>query len=167
MYILENIHINPAENLFFHQTTGLVTDEETKEFFESIDRKHLSKGSFAPGQTDPIVSYKTKQLESGVWQRTTSTGLFVNVKNAVEYFKDLVADGSNYRAVRRSWHQEHGILNETNILDERGNVVEVIHACQAHKCLRFGTCPSVGSGCAIVPEHTHDGIYPIYHINPI
>jgi hypothetical protein len=167
MYTLENIHINPTENLFFHQTVGLVTDEESKEFFNLINHKHLSKGSFAPGQPNPIMRYKTKQLESGEWQRTTSIGLFVNVKDAVEYFKDLVADGSNYRAVRRAWHQKHGILNETNVLDETGNIVEVVHACQAHKCIRFGTCPSEGSGCATVPEHTSDGIYPIYHINTI
>jgi hypothetical protein len=81
--------------------------------------------------------------------------------------KDLVADGTEYRRLLRAWHQLHGILAEANVLDETGEIVEVIHACQAHKCIRFGSCPSEVSGCATVPKHTYDGIYPIYHLDKV
>lgn len=161
LYTLEINHINPKENLFFHQT-GIATEQQKNEMMEPIYKKHRDKGSFING--NPRYTFRNFQRPTGEWQYVTRIDSFVSIADAVEYFKDIVADGTEFRRLRREWQQENGILNETNILDEFGNIVEVIHACQAHKCIRFGVCPSVGSGCATVPEHTHDGIYPIYHI---
>lgn len=165
-YILELNHINPTQKLFFHET-GITTKEQANAHMDPIIEKHQSKGSWVAGETWSSRDVRVHQQATGEYQLITRIPGFVSIAAAVEFFKDLVADGTEFRRLKREWHQANGILNETNVLDEAGNIVEVIHACQAHKCVRFGTCPSEGSGCATVPEHTHDGIYPIYHLEQI
>ena len=166
MYTLEINHINLRENLFFHQT-DIVTQEQIEELMVPIYRKHHNQGSWAKEITIPVGKFKNFQRPTGEWQYVTCIEGFVSISAAVDFFKDITSDGTEYRRLRRAWHQENGILNETNILDENGNMVESIHACQAHKCIRFGSCPSQGSGCVTVPENAPDGIYPIYHIKVI
>jgi hypothetical protein len=166
MFTLENIHINPKQKLFFHQT-GIATEQQAYEHFNPIIQKHVRQGSWIGGEYWTKKTMSILQLPTGEWQLTTRATNFVSIAAAIEFFKDIVADGTEYRRLKRQWHQDNGILNETNVLDNSGNIVEVVHACQAHKCIRFGTCPSEASGCATVPEHTHDGIYPIYHVVPV
>lgn len=164
-YTLELNHINPTQDLFFHET-GVATKEQADAHMTPILKKHQLQGSWYDGGEYWTKRTVTRhQIPTGEYQLITRVTGFVSVAAAVEFFKDIVADGTEFRRLKRQWHQENGILNETNILDEYGNIVEVVHACQAHKCVRFGTCPSVGSGCATVPENTHDGIYPIYHLD--
>lgn len=168
LYVLENIHINPTENLFFHQVQdGLFMPGEVQAFFGPIRKKHLDKGSFVSTQTSVLTDRSVKQLATGEWQLTNTFKFFVSIDAASEYFNDLVTVGSEYRRVRKEWHQDHGILNETNILDEAGNIVAVLNSCQAHKCIHFGSCPQDGSGCSLVPTTTLPGIYPIYHLNKV
>lgn len=162
-YTLEINSINPKENLFFNRA-GIATQDQFDEFYNPIIEKYRTRLNSNFWETK---ENQTLQLPNGHWQHITRFSGFKTVADAVELFKDLTADGTEYRRIRRAWQQENGVLNETNVLDEKGNIVEVIHACQAHKCIRFGSCPSEGSGCATVPEHTHDGIYPIYHVNLI
>lgn len=178
-FTLELNHINPTRDLFFdkdllYKTEG-ATIEQANEFktvleflsqyhIRPIIEKHRLKRSWKDGDGWSIRQVTRRQLPTGEYQLITRVPGFVSVAAAVEFFKDLVADGTEFRRLKREWHQANGILNETNVLDQAGNIVEVVHACQAHKCIRFGSCPSVGSGCATVPEHTHDGIYPIYHL---
>lgn len=159
-YTLETININPNENLFFNPAR-IATPEQFDEFYNPIIEKYRNRLGIDIWATK---ENRTFQLPNGHWQHVTYFPGFERVADAVELFKDLTADGTEYRRIRRAWHQANGILAEANILDENGKVIDVIHACQAHKCIRFGTCPSQGSGCATVPEHTHDGIYPIYHV---
>jgi hypothetical protein len=166
IFTLENIHINPTKNLFFHQT-GIATKEQSFEHINPIVQKHIKQGSWCGESGWYLKTMQSSPLPNGSWKLITIIPNFVSIASAIEFFKDSIADGTEFRRLKRAWHQDNGILNETNVLDENGNIVEVVHACQAHKCLRFGTCPSEDSGCATVPEHTHDGIYPIYHINAI
>jgi len=164
LYILENIHINPVENLFY----GSVENKwEAKAFKDPIEKRHLEKGSFASNQTSVLNDRSIKKLATGEWQLTNMFKFFVSIAAASEYFDDLVKPGSNYRKQRKAWHQAHGILNETNVLDEDGNIVAVLNSCQAHKCIHFGTCPTDGLGCSLVPTTTLPGIYPIYHLTTI
>jgi hypothetical protein len=163
-YTLEINHINPTENLFFWQT-NILTEAQIKNYLHPIVAKHQALGAWA----DPNYSYYNKtrkifQRPTGEWQSVNITKNFVSVRAAAEFFKDLIADGTDVRTLTREWQQQHGILNETNILDNDNNIIEVIHSCQAHKCLRFGTCPSQGSGCTVVELTSNNNVYPIYHM---
>jgi hypothetical protein len=162
-YTLETNHINPRENLFFHQA-GLVTFEQRQEYIVPIIEKHIAKGSWSiPKYSWYDRTIKTFQRPTGEWQMVSTTQNFVSIQAAAEFFQDLIADGTEFRRILRTWHQAHGILNETNILDELGEIVEVIHACQAHKCIRFGSCPVEGTGCNVVGQTVFGKTYPIYH----
>ena len=150
MYILEVNHINNKEDLFFPDT-NLVSVQETDEFFKNAKQKHIH--NFVENK---FQSSNTRfKREDGSYQRVGKIYFFKTIEAAEDYFKEVIADGSNYRKIRRAWHQEHKIINETNILDASGNVVKVIHSCQGNTCLRFGTCPTIsGGGCEIVSEKT-------------
>jgi hypothetical protein len=165
-YTLELNHYNPTENLFF-QATNIATPAQFTEYITPILDKHKAKGTWTDNTAWDSRTFDRYQREGTGWQRIVRINHFVSVAVAVEFFKDLVADGTEYRRLLRAWHQLHGILAEANVLDETGEIAEVIHACQAHKCIRFGSCPSEVSGCATVPKHTHDGIYPIYHLDKV
>jgi hypothetical protein len=165
-YTLEINHINPSENVFFNEA-GIVNPEDHIKHHGPIILRHINNGSWTNPKAWSLRQVQKFQRPTGEWQRTQRIEHFVSVEAAVSFFKDIIADGSEYRRLLRDWQQKNGILNETNVLDEAGNIVNVVHACQAHKCIRFGSCPEQGSGCAVVPIRSKDSIYPIYHIDTI
>ena len=164
-YILELNHINPNENLFFQTSSDPEHLARYKEYITPILKKHKAKGTWT--NTDAYENRVIKYIQrSGtVWQRNILIYHFVSIDSATEFFQDLIADGTEYRRLLRDWQQEHRILAEVNILDKAKNVIEVIHACQTHKCMRFGSCPTENSGCATTPEFSHTGFYPVYHLD--
>lgn len=165
-YTLEINHINPSQNLFFNDA-GIVDDNEHINYLAPIVFQHIKNGSWTDPMAFQLKSMERFQRPTGEWQRTQRIKYFVSIDAAVKFFKDIIADGTEYRRLLREWQQNNGILNETNVLDENGTIVEVLHACQAHKCIRFGTCPDQGSGCSVVPKNDQTGFYPIYHIDTI
>jgi hypothetical protein len=162
-YTLEVNHINPRERMFFYDS-NTATPAQIDEFFKPLLKKHLELGAWGEKngwelRTRTIIQRPTKE-----WQNIARIPEFISIKHAQDFFKDLIADGTEFRRLLRQWHSDNNILNETNILDEDGNIVDVVHACQAHKCLRFGECPTDGTGCNRVPLRDPQQEYPVYHI---
>lgn len=163
MYILEINHINPRERMFFAESKT-ATPSQVNEFYEPLIKKHLNLGTWGEKNGWELRQRIIIQRPDLEWQSILTIPEFVSINHAQEFFKDLIADGTEFRRLLRQWNSDHGILNETNILDENGNVVDVVHACQAHKCLRFGECPTDGNGCNRVPLRDNSQEYPVYHI---
>lgn len=160
-YLLEIIHVNQKENLFFQDTD--IEKKASIDFFNAAVDKHI--------QTKDLFDFskqrKRLQRHNGDWQLTTTIEKFKSIESAENLFTELTADGSNYRAVRRAWHNEHNIFAEANILTPDKNIVKTIHSCQGNTCVRFGTCNAATiDGCSIV-NHTETKFPIIYHIKSI
>jgi hypothetical protein len=161
MYIIESIHINPTENLFFGKFS--VSKEIVADFYNPIIAKHLSNGSFPAWQKIlPIYEMRIDQLPTGEWQRTGYTKFFTTFEIAEQFFRDTTTPGSEYRTLLKQFHNTHKILNETNILDENYQLVKTINSCQGNMCRHYGQCNS--SGCDIIPTRHPQGMYPVYHL---
>jgi hypothetical protein len=159
MYILEINHINNHEDLFFSDS-NLVTEQEEHEFFENAKQK-FSKNLY---QNKLQTTTKRFRREDGAYQRVTKRFFFKSIQAAEDYYKEVIADGTNYSKVRRDWHQQHKIINETNIVDMNGKIIRTPHSCQGNTCLRFGTCPTTsGGGCDVISEKSAEPIS--YHIS--
>jgi hypothetical protein len=165
-YILEINHINPRKNMFFYES-NTATVAQAEEFHKPLLKKHFALGTWGEQNGWMLRKRTIIQRPNGEWQSILRIPGFVSVKHAHDFFKDLIADGTEFRRLLRQWHADNNILNETNILDEQGNIVDVVHACQSHKCSRFGGCPTDGTGCNRVPLLNTLQEYPVYHLQAI
>jgi hypothetical protein len=164
MYILESIHINPTENLFFGKFS--VSPEITSAFYDPIITNHVNNGSFPTWQKNaPTYDMRINQLSTGEWQRTGYTKFFTTLESAEQFFRDTTAPGSEYRTLLKQFHNTHKILNETNILDENYQLIKTINSCQGNMCRHHGQCSP--SGCDIIPTRHPQGIFPIYHVTVV
>jgi len=159
MYILETNHVNNKEDLFFSDLDA-AKHEDASTFYNNAEQKFSNK--FYQNKLHTTVE-RFKRTD-GTYQRVTKRFFFKSIQAAEDYYKEVIDDTTPYSKYRREWHQEHKIINETNIVDRQGKILRVLHACQGNVCLRYGTCPTTsGGGCDIVTEKSVEPVS--YHIS--
>ena len=155
MYILEIIHANRKEDLFFEDLNFQQQDKQN-----IIDRWKAIDESFShdiyKGKLNREISRAT--LVDGTYTINVKTKFFKSQRAAENYWKSFfelynscTVDGENIPSnvsenfydssiKKKMWAKEHGVLTEANILDAQGNYIKVLNSCMQSVCAVWGTC---------------------------
>ena len=144
MFILEIIHANKTEDLFFED---LESEQENKQamidFWNSIEAglsTDIYKGKLSK-------EFQRIKLADGTYTLNVKHKFFKSATGAEKYWKtffdsysqiDLKFSESTKH--KKLWAKEHDIRTEVNLLDVHGNFIKTVNSCSQGICARFNTC---------------------------
>lgn len=142
MYILEAIHINKNEDLFFEDVKVLPNEleEEMREFYKRVAEKtahHIYKKNL-------MLSVDRYQLSNGSYAINYKRKYFKSIQGVEEYWRTYFYEYSSIDLAtskitryKKDWAKEHDIRTEANILDINGNFIKTVNSCEQGICGRF------------------------------
>jgi len=142
MYILEIIHINKTEDLFFEDLKVLPDDlqQEQNNFYERVEEKclqHIYKKKLT-------YSVERRQLSNGNYSINHKRKFFKSIHGIEEYWRTFFYEYSSIDVTtskmtryKKDWAKEHDIRTEANILDVNGNFIKTVNSCEQGICGRF------------------------------
>lgn len=164
MFILELIHVNKQEDLFFEDTTdGSLLKEHFAAFYKTFDESHSQKFY----KQNVITTTKRDKLQDGSFRRITTKSFFKRQSDAELYFKELFLNyqrhewdetgkrekhTEEFNLKRIDWQTSNNIFMEANILDNQGKFIKCINSCTQQVCIRFGECNPSDKCATIYPE---------------
>lgn len=165
MYILQTVHTNATEKLFFEDVEkslywDCASAESRKKTIDFTTETFLEfKNILKP----PYYKKEIVQNKLGHWTYIQTTGYFPSVSSAEQYFQRLLDESYELRTVRKRWHQEHNIVAQHYILDQNYNVVKTLGDCTLSICHKFGSCTDNPDACNIY-LNIQGGVIPIQPI---
>ena len=144
MYILEIIHANKTEDLFFEDLEFVNEHKQTMiDYWNSIETKlaqEIYKGKLNK-------EFQRIKLQDGTYTLNVKHKFFKTPSGAELYWKtffnsysqiDLTFSESTKH--KKQWAKEHDIRTEVNLLDVYGNFIKTINSCAQGICARFDSC---------------------------
>lgn len=145
MYILEIIHANKDEDLFFEDTDAMPEPlkKEFNLFNDRIDEicvNDIYKKKLT-------VSSQRNRLADGTYTLNIRKSFFKSAAGAERYWNTYFNQYNNNHIdlyeitkYKKDWQQLHDIRTEVNIIDINGSHIKTLNSCMQGICARFTTC---------------------------